>query len=226
MEAPDLVPDPAPSLAGDPDAALAPLSALQHLAFCPRQCALIHLEGAWAENRLTAEGRVLHERVDAGSGETRSGVRVARGVALCSRRLGLIGKADVVEFRSRRSGPPQPYPVEYKRGRPKPHDADRIQLCAQALCLEEMLGVPVPRGALFYGEPRRREDIAFDDGLRGRTADTARALHALLAAGVTPPPEPAAKCRSCSLEPFCLPKAAAGRSAAGWLARALREDAP
>ncbi|MBP2316282.1 CRISPR-associated protein Cas4 [Azospirillum soli] len=215
-----------PDLGQDPDAGLAALSALQHLAFCPRQCALIHLEGTWAENLLTAEGRVLHERVDEAPGETRRGVRVARAVALRSVRLGLIGKADVVEFRSRRSGPPQPYPVEYKRGKPKPHDADRIQFCAQALCLEEMLETPVPRGALFYGEPRRREEVAFDDALRARTEETARALHALLAAGVTPPPEPAAKCRSCSLEPFCLPKAAAGRSVAGWLARVLREDAP
>lgn len=213
-------------MAPDADSALAPLSALQHLAFCPRQCALIHLEGAWAENLLTAEGRVLHERVDEAPGETRRGVRVARGVALRSLRLGLIGKADVVEFRARRSGPPQPYPVEYKRGKPKPHDADRVQLCAQALCLEEMLGVPVPRGALFYGEPRRRQEVAFDDALRARTEETAHALHALLAGGVTPPPEPGPKCRSCSLEPICLPKASAGRSAAGWLARALREDEP
>lgn len=214
--------DPAP--AADADSALAPLSALQHLVFCPRQCALIHLEGAWAENLLTAEGRVLHERVDEAPGETRRGVRIGRGVALLSRRLGLVGKADVVEFHARRSGPPQPYPVEYKRGKPKPHDADRVQLCAQALCLEEMMGMPVPRGALFYGEPRRRQEVAFDDALRTRTEKTAKALHALLAGGVTPPPEPGAKCRSCSLEAVCLPKTSAGRSAAGWLACALRED--
>ncbi|PWC38473.1 CRISPR-associated protein Cas4 [Azospirillum sp. TSO22-1] len=212
--------------AADPDAALAPLSALQHLAFCPRQCALIHLEGAWAENALTAEGRVLHERVDEAPGESRRSVRVARGVALRSRRLGLIGKADVVEFHARRGGPPVPYPVEYKRGKPKPFDADRVQLCAQALCLEEMLDTPVPRGALFYGQPRRREEVVLDDSLRARTEAAAAGLHALLAAGVTPPPEPGPKCHSCSLEPFCLPGVAAGRSAAAWLARALKEDAP
>lgn len=214
--------DPAP--AADADSALAPLSALQHLVFCPRQCALIHLEGAWAENLLTAEGRVLHERVDEAPGETRRGVRIGRGVALRSLRLGLVGKADVVEFHARRSGPPQPYPVEYKRGKPKPHDADRVQLCAQALCLEEMMGMPVPRGALFYGEPRRLQEVAFDDALRTRTEETAKALHALLAGRATPPPEPGVKCRSCSLEAACLPKTSAGRSAAGWLARALRED--
>lgn len=217
---------PADPDAADPDATLAPLSALQHLAFCPRQCALIHLEGAWAENALTAEGRVLHERVDEAPGETRRGVRVARGVALRCGRLGLIGKADVVEFHARRGGPPVPYPVEYKRGKPKPHDADRVQLCAQALCLEEMLGTPVPRGALFYGQPRRRDEVVFDASLRARTEAAAAALHALLAAGVTPPPEPGPKCRSCSLEPFCLPDVAGGRSAAAWLARALKEDAP
>ena len=217
-------PVPVPAPVADADSALVPLSALQHLVFCPRQCALIHLEGAWAENLLTAEGRVLHERVDEAAGETRRGVRIARGVALRSRRRGLVGKADVVEFHARRSGPPQPYPVEYTRGKPKPHDADRVQLCAQALCLEEMLGMPVPRGALFYGEPRRRQEVAFDDALRARTEEAAKAVHALLAGGVTPPPEPGAKCRSCSLEAFCLPKASAGRSAAGWLARTLRED--
>ena len=207
----------------DPDAGLVPLSALQHLVFCRRQCGLIHLEGAWAENLLTAEGRVLHERVDGDPGETRRGVRIARGVALRSPRLGLIGKADVVEFHRVRGGPAQPFPVEYKRGRPKPHDADRVQLCAQALCLEEMLGQPVPAGALFYGEPRRRQEVAFDAALRDRTEAAARDLHAMLAAGVTPPPEPGSKCRSCSLEPACLPRVSRARSAADWLARALAE---
>lgn len=210
----------------DPDAGLAPLSALQHLSFCRRQCALIHLENVWAENALTAEGRVLHETVDKAPGETRRGVRIARGVPLVSRRLGLIGRADVVEFHARRRQPPQPFPVEYKRGAPKPHDADRVQLCAQALCLEEMLGVPVPSGALFYGETRRRLDVAFDDDLRRRTAELAAELHALLAEGRTPPPEPGPKCQSCSLKDACLPDLPAlsgkgGRSVADWLARAV-----
>lgn len=207
------------------DSALAPLSALQHLVFCPRQCALIHLEDAWAENALTAEGRVLHERVDNAPGETRRGVRIARGVPLRNLRLGLVGRADVVEFHNRRGLPPLPCPVEYKRGKAKPHDADRVQLCAQGLCLEEMLGMEVPGGALFYGETRHRQEVAFDAALRTRTEALAGDLHALLASRVTPPPEPAAKCRSCSLEPFCLPTLSGARSAAAWLDRMLRADA-
>ncbi|WP_207460768.1 CRISPR-associated protein Cas4 [Azospirillum sp. SYSU D00513] len=221
---------PAADPATDPDAGLAPLSALQHLAFCARQCGLIHLEDAWAENALTAEGRVLHERVDNAPGETRRGVRVARGVPLRSARLGLIGRADVVEFHSRRGQPPLPCPVEYKRGKAKPHDADRVQLCAQGLCLEEMLGLEVPGGALFYGETRRRQEVAFDADLRARTESLARELHAMLAVRTNPPPEPGPKCRSCSLEALCLPgicrpKPAGGRSAAAWLAGMLRADA-
>ncbi|QCN95916.1 CRISPR-associated protein Cas4 [Azospirillum argentinense] len=207
------------------DSALVPLSALQHLAFCARQCGLIHLEDAWAENALTAEGRVLHERVDNAPGETRRGVRIARGVPLRHRRLGLVGRADVVEFHNRRGLPPLPCPVEYKRGKAKPHDADRVQLCAQGLCLEEMLGLEVPSGALFYGETRRRQEVAFDAALRARTEALAGELHALLASRVTPPPEPGPKCRSCSLEPFCLPTLSGSRSAAVWLDRMLRADA-
>lgn len=127
------------------------LSALQHLSFCPRQCALIHIEQIWAENVFTAEGRVMHERAhDEDRRETRAGVRVERGMPLRSLKLGLIGKADVVEFHSGLGGKGwTPFPVEYKRGKPKVDDCDKVQLCAQALCLEEMLGVAVPAGALF-----------------------------------------------------------------------------
>ena len=124
--------------------ALIPLSALQHYLFCPRQCALIHVEQIWAEDGATAEGRILHERVDAGGMESRPGLRVERGIALRSLALGVSGKADAVEFHGR---PPRPVPVEYKRGKPKPHRADEVQLCAQAICLEEMFGAPVPEGA-------------------------------------------------------------------------------
>ena len=127
--------------------------------FCPRQCALIHVEQTWAEDGATAEGRILHERVDAGGMERRPSVRVERGIALRSLALGVSGKADAVEFHGH---PPQPLPVEYKRGKPKPHRADEVQLCAQALCLEEMFGLPVPEGALFYGAVRRRTRVAFD----------------------------------------------------------------
>lgn len=216
-----------PSLEADPDARLAPLSALQHLAFCRRQCALIHLEGAWAENALTAEGRVLHERADSHVGESRRGIRIARSLPLRSLALGLTGKADVVEFHARKGGPAVPFPVEYKRGRPKKTDADLVQLCAQALCLEEMLDRPVPAGALFYGETRRRLEVAFTADLRARTVALAAELHRLLSSGLTglgemPPPEPGPKCRSCSLADACLPKQARGRSAARWLEAQLR----
>jgi len=182
--------------------ALIPISALQHHLFCPRQCALIHLEGLWAEDAATAEGRLLHERVDAGGGESRPAVKVARGLALRSLRLGVAGRADVVEFRGT---PPQPVPVEYKRGKPKNHRADEVQLCAQALCLEEMFGVAVPDGALFYGLPLRRQAVSFDAELRALTAEVAAAARATLASGRTPKPVRTPACRRCSLEALCRP---------------------
>lgn len=195
-----------------PESDLLPLSALQHLAFCARQCALIHVEGQWGENLYTAQGRVLHERADQGGNEVRHGVRVEFGVALRSLRLGLSGKADCVEFRGGAGGgPPVPCPVEYKRGKPKAHDADLVQLCAQALCLEEMLSCSVPEGALFYGKPRRRTVVRFDVALRTRVEELAAALHTLVASGRTPPPEPGEKCRACSLERLCLPRTCGGR---------------
>ena len=147
--------------------ALIPLSALQHYLFCPRQCALIHVEQIWAENAATAEGRLLHERADAGGGETRPGVRIARGLALRSFALGVSGKADVVEFHDARRGERgRPFPVEYKRGKPKSHRADEVQLCAQAICLEEMFDTSIAAGALFYGVTRRRFAVVFDEDLR------------------------------------------------------------
>lgn len=187
--------------------ALIPLSALQHHLFCPRQCALIHVEGLWSEDGATAEGRLLHERVDAGGAENRAGVRVARGLALRSLALGVAGKADAVEFH-RRPGSreaSQPFPVEYKRGKPKSHRADEVQLCAQAICLEEMFGVPVPDGALFYGATRRRQPVTFDTGLRVLTATVAADTRAMLGSGRTPPPVRFPGCRRCSLETLCQP---------------------
>ncbi|HMB52207.1 MAG TPA: CRISPR-associated protein Cas4 [Thermoanaerobaculia bacterium] len=160
-----------------------PLSALQHLVFCERQFALIHVERQWADNPLTVDGKALHEQADAGGSETRGDVRILRGLALRCERLALVGKADVVELHRTGGGDGarlpgadgcwRPFPVEYKRGRPKLHDADRVQLCAQAFCLEEMLAVPVPAGALFYGKTRRREEVAFDPALRQRTETAA-----------------------------------------------------
>ena len=196
---------------------LLPLSALQHLLYCERQCALTHVERQWDENRFTADGRVMHERThDAGGGFER-GVRVERAMPLWSRRLGLCGVADVVEFRNG-----QPMPVEYKRGRPKGHRADEVQVCAQALCLEEMLGVAIVEAALFYGEPRRRTPVWLDAPLRTLTEETARRLHALLESGVTPPPAyERGKCSACSLIGVCLPKASHRRSVAGYLDESL-----
>lgn len=209
--------------ADPPDAAaedaLIPISALQHYLFCPRQCALIHVERQWAEDGATAEGRLLHERVDAGRPTARAGIRVVRGMPLRSMALGVTGKADVVEFTGA-----QPFPVEYKRGRPKPHRADEVQLCAQALCLEEMLGVTVPEGALFYGQTRRRLAVAFDATLRALTATIARDTAVMIGAGRTPPPIWFKGCARCSLEPLCQPKRLGERgSVAAWLDRQIEE---
>lgn len=200
---------------------LIPLSAVQHMLYCPRQCALIHNEQQWAENQFTAEGRILHERVDAGTRDRRHGVTTARNVALRSRRLGLAGVADVVEIHS--GG--QPYPVEYKRGRPKRHRADEVQLCAQALCLEEMLGGSVPEGALFYGQSRRRKVVSFDPELRQLTQAVAHQTRTMLRSGETPPPAyDRKKCGACSLQQVCqprMPRPAGG--VAGWLSRAVQD---
>lgn len=248
---------------------LLPISALQHLLFCPRQCALIHVEQLWAENALTREGRHLHRTADAGRGERkragRGGGRVARGLLLRSIKLGLFGKADVVEFHdgpaggtpadrawggaaaavampgvsapassssgspSRSPSPspvvasrPVPFPVEYKRGKPKKDGSDRVQLCAQALCLEEMLATPVPAGAIFYGTTRRRLDVPFDAPLRHLTLEAVARLRAMVDARATPPAVREKKCDRCSLLHLCLPGARPGTPAASrYLGRVL-----
>lgn len=205
---------------------LVPLSALQHFVVCPRQCALIHLEQAWLENARTAEGRALHERVDRGGNETRAGMRRVCGVPLRSLVLGLAGRADVVEFHANAGGgSDRPYPVEHKRGKPKRGDEDRVQLCAQAICLEEMTGVAVPKGALFYAEKRRRVEVVFDEALRRRVETVAEAVHALLRNGVTPPPPDEAPCAACSLRPLCRPDTTRDKrnAVAGWIATHLDE---
>jgi CRISPR-associated exonuclease Cas4 len=189
-----------------PEDDLIMISALQHFAFCPRQCALIHVEQIWQESGLTAEGRVLHERVHEQEGETRAGVRLERGLPLRSLRLGLIGKADLIEFHKTKGGGWQPYPVEYKRGKPKPDHCDAVQLCAQALCLEEMMGVEVPGGALFYGKTRHRHEVSFDAALRQETVETTGQVRALITSGQTPQPVYEKKCKQCSLVEICLPK--------------------
>ena len=182
---------------------LTPISALLHMLYCPRRCALIHIERQWSENRFTAEGRILHERTDAGGRERRAGVTIERSVSLRSLRLGVSGIADVVEIHEDN----RPFPIEYKRGRPEAHRADEVQLCAQAMCLEEMLDRPVPEGALFYGRSRRRKAVVFDAELRALTERVAADTRNLLAVGDTPPPEfEARKCNACSLKEVCQPQ--------------------
>jgi CRISPR-associated exonuclease Cas4 len=215
---------------------LLPLSGLQHLLFCERQWALIHIEQQWEENRLTAEGRLLHERAHESGAETRPGVVTARGLRLRSLRLGLVGQADVVEFHrgqaeqpgavplARQNGWWMPFPVEYKRGRPKRDDSDKVQLCAQALCLEETYGVVIPAGALFYGTLRRRSPVAFDDALRRRTEALALRMREMYSNRITPPALYERKCENCSLKQRCMP-ALGGRphSVARYFAAALRD---
>lgn len=200
---------------------LLPLSALQHLLYCPRQTALIHLEQAWAENRFTAEGKVLHQRAHEGPDESRPGVRITRSLPVRSLVLGLSGLCDVVEFHNDGTV----LPVEYKRGKPKSHRADEVQLCAQALCLEEMLAISIREGALFYGKRQRRTPIPFDPELRALTQDTANQLHRLIAEGATPSASyHPSKCDSCSLLDHCRPKSLRfKRGAAAWFERQLHQ---
>ncbi len=200
------------------------ISALQHYVFCPRQCALIHIEQVWAESRLTAEGRLMHERVHEEGNETRGSIRIARGLPLRSLRLGLVGMADVVEFHRQDKSVWQPFPVEYKRGKPKPDHSDSIQLCAQAMCLEEMLNTEVPKGALYYGRTHRRLDVDFDAGLRAEVGQTAQNVRELIQSGKTPEPIYAKRCESCSLLSACLPKTIAkNKSAKRYLAGVMKE---
>ena len=199
------------------DEDLIPLSALQHLAFCERQCALIHLEREWEENRLTAEGRTLHERVDEGYREFRRGLRQFSGVHVRSLRLGLHGQLDVVEAVKIADEPDNSgflqlkglwelHPVEFKRGKPKVHDADRIQVCAQALCLEDMTGAAIRFGSLFYGEIRRREQIEFDANLRTKTETLATRLREIIERQILPQPVHKRHCKACSLLDVCQPR--------------------
>ena len=211
------------------DDELLPVSALQHFVFCPRRAALIHIEGLWAENRYTAEGVRLHQRAhDPRRGETRPGVRIARGLEIRSYHYGLVGKADVVEFRQAvPDRPPEVTIVEYKRGRPKPgrDEEFHVQLCAQALCLEEMLGVKIPDGRIFFGEAKRRLEIAFDETLRNKTENAIGQLRELIAGGKTPAVRFQAKCRKCSLFDLCMPKTARPRcTAQRHLSQAILED--
>ena len=176
------------------------ISSLEHWSYCPRQCALIHLEQTFDENLYTLRGRILHNRVDVPIGEIQDGMRVERALPLWSNRLGLVGKADVVEFHG-----DTPYPVEYKRGPRRQWGHDDLQLCAQALCLEEMTGKEVPRGAVYHHGSRRRREVILDETLRAQVVEAVGAVRRLLAEWRLPPPVNDARCLHCSLQYSCLP---------------------
>ena len=185
------------------DSDLVPISALQHYAFCERQCALIHVERLWADNDLTVEGTQLHLRVDSGGLTRSTQATIWRSVPVRSSALGLIGVVDSVEVEER-NGVQHYFPVEYKRGKRVERDADDIQLCAQATALEEMLDVAIPDGAVVYLASQRRRHVMFTSELRARTATAAQAVHELLRDGGTPVVKPAPRCRRCSLRELCM----------------------
>ena len=208
------------------------LSGLQHFAFCRRQWALIHIEGQWAENYRTVDGQLMHEHVhDQEFRESRGDCLIVRGLAVHSAELGISGQCDAVEFHKDSTGVPlrnreglwRPYPVEYKRGRPKAHNADELQLCAQAMCLEEMLCCAVSEGALYYGEPRRRTAASFTPELRGQVRDSLAEMHELYQRRYTPKVKPSKACNACSLKELCLPKLMNRKRVSDYLAKAVEE---
>lgn len=206
------------------------LSGLQHFTFCRRQWALIHIENQWAENFRTADGHLMHERVhDQEFRESRGDRLTVRGLAIRSAQLGISGQCDAVEFYRDPDGIPlrdreglwQPYPVEYKRGKPKEDNADELQLCAQAMCLEEMLCCTVPEGALYYGEPRRRTVVRFTIELRQQVRDSLTEMHQLYQRRYTPKVKPSKACNACSLKDLCLPKLMSRKKVADYLSAAM-----
>lgn len=209
-----------------------PLSGIQHFAFCRRQWALIHIENQWAENERTVDGTIMHEKAHSGDVESRGDVVIMRALRVFSATLGVSGECDVVEFNRNADGISlnghdglwQPYPVEYKRGKPKEHNADEMQLCAQAMCLEEMLCCTIPCGALFYGEPRRRTEVEFTPELRRAVEDSLNEMHDYYKRGYTPKAKPRKGCTACSLREICLPKMAQRKSVAAYVEGALNEE--
>ena len=211
------------------------LSGIQHFAFCRRQWALIYLEQQWAENFRTVDGEILHEHAhDPDLAETRKGVRAVRGLRVQSAALGVSGNCDVVEWRADADGVPligypglwQPYPVEYKRGRSKETDADRLQLCGQAMCLEEMLCCTIPEGALYYKETRHREQVPLTTELRETVRTMLAEMHSYQQRGITPRVKTGAHCRACSLQELCLPKLCKKLSAKAYIRAALETEEP
>jgi CRISPR-associated exonuclease Cas4 len=192
------------------------ISALEHYSYCPRQCALIHVEQTFDENIYTLRGRAVHERVDEPVAEFQEGVRVERALPLWSKRLGLIGKADVVEFHGA-----TPYPVEYKHGSKREREHDDLQLCAQAICLEEMAGRTVPKGAIFYHSSRRRREVEFTDALRLEVGPATDAIRKMMKDKTLPPPVNDSRCRHCSLKESCMPAVVGERARAAALLRDL-----
>jgi CRISPR-associated exonuclease Cas4 len=194
---------------------LLPLSGIQHFCFCRRQWALIHVERQWQENVLTVEGKLLHHRADDPNfSEVRKGVIIARSMPIASYRLGLTGVCDVVEFTPSpdgvhlfgRDGTYQPTPVEYKRGKEKLEPVDEVQLCAQAICLEEMLSTSIPSGFLYYGEIRHRVEVELKSELRNLVFKMSEEMHTYFDRGYTPQVRPSKPCKSCSLEDICMPE--------------------
>jgi CRISPR-associated exonuclease Cas4 len=185
------------------------LSSLQHYVFCPRQCGLIHVEDVWADNVFTVRGEILHDKVDTDTYKTRGTLKTVRGLRIHSTRLGIVGRADVVEFSksTNAGGSPDVLPVEFKSGEPKEDVSDKVQLCAQALCLEEMMNTQVKRGAFFYGKIRRRVQVELDDELRKQTEEIITAVHEIVSQKKVPAVRYNEKCRNCSLEETCMPKA-------------------
>lgn len=213
---------------------LLPLSGIQHFAFCRRQWALIHIENLWAENVRTVEGNIMHQRAhDESQTESRGDVLILRGLRIASEKLGLSGACDVVEFHQHpqgvtlqgREGRWLPYPVEYKRGKPKEDDCDQLQLCAQAMCLEEIFVCDIPEGSLYYGETRRRQQVSFTSELRERVESMAAEMRAYYDRRHTPSAKPSKACNACSLKDLCLPKLTKRESVSAYIHARTGDDA-
>lgn len=208
------------------------LSGIQHFAFCRRQWALIHIEQCWQENLRTIEGEHLHDKAhDSYSSEKRGDIVVSRGMPVFSRTLGINGVCDIVELHKSprgvsifgREGKWLPVPVEYKHGSPKENDCDALQLCAQAMCLEEMLACEVKEGCLFYGEINRRVKLQLDDALRGNVKSMLREMHAFYERRYTPKVQPTKSCKACSLADLCMPKLCKNKSVANYMNDLIKE---
>lgn len=189
------------------------ISALQHYVYCPRQCGLIHVDDVWHENLFTVRGNIMHEKVDTDTYETRGTLKTVRGLRIHSFNFGITGRCDVVEFRERQAGGQgsengiEVMPVEFKSGEPKNDISDKVQLCAQAFCLEEMLDTKITTGAFFYGKIRRREVVEIDNELRMQTENIIESVREIVSSKIVPKSEYSAKCRNCSLQDICQPKA-------------------